>query len=190
VDAQIPSDTDISSEAIRLSDYSRQLAALKVKATIVVLDAGRCQSIRQIRAAGRRAVFERTRLGVNDMTAGAEVPWHASKVQDQIVFFERTADAPPPAVSEQQTAAIRARPIRELGPQDAYVLAVERDTIDGYTDFLGAYPDDPMAGRVRAILAARREAITWRRTRAIDAPPAYWSYLRALSGGATRLGCP
>jgi hypothetical protein len=47
-----------------------------------------------------------------------------------------------------------------------------RDTLDGYLEFLAAYPHDPMAGRVRAIVAARREALTWRHTRIIDTPQA------------------
>jgi uncharacterized caspase-like protein len=233
IDARIPSDVDIASEAIRLSDYSRPLAALKLKASIVVLDAARAnpyaksgqpiagglalvdpdpgllvafnaapgtvapegqgpygpyaQALAEmIREGGLPldGVFERARLRVNDMTGGAEVPWHASKVQEQVVFFERAADAPPPAVSAEQTAAIRARPIREMGAPDAYIVALERDTIDGYTDFVAAYPDDPMARRVRAIIAARREAITWRRTRILDTPPAYWSYLRRYPEGS------
>ena len=41
-----------------------------------------------------------------------------------------------------------------------------------------------MAPRVRAIIAARREAITWRRTRNIDTPQAYWSYLTRYPRGA------
>jgi len=233
IDARIPSDVDIASEAIRLSDYSRPLAALKLKASIVVLDAARAgpyaksgqpiagglalvdpdpgllvafnaapgtvapegqgpygpyaQALAEmIREGGLPldGVFERARLRVNDMTAGAEVPWHASKVQEQVVFFERAADAPPPAISAEQTAAIRARPIRELGAPDAYIVALERDTMDGYTEFVAAYPDDPMARRVRAIIAARREAITWRRTRILDTPPAYWSYLRRYPEGS------
>ncbi|WP_164079364.1 hypothetical protein, partial [Stenotrophomonas maltophilia] len=44
-------------------------------------------------------------------------------------------------------------------------------------DFLAAYPQDALAARVRAILAARREALTWRRTLAAGSPEAYWSYL-------------
>ena len=232
VDARIPSDVDIASEAIRISDYSRPLAALKLKASIVVLDAARAnpyaksgrpiagglalvdpdpgllvafnaapgtvapegqgpygpyaQALAEmIREGGLPidVVFERARLRVNDMTSGAEVPWHASKVREQVVFFERAADAPPPAVSPEQTAEIRARPIRELGAPDAYTLALERDTINGYIEFVAAYPNDPIARRVRAIIAARREAITWRRTRIIDTPPAYWSYLRRYSEG-------
>jgi uncharacterized caspase-like protein len=226
IDAKIARDSDIPAEALRLSDYTRPLAALKLKAAIFVLDGARANSFAKSGApvAGGLAlvepepgllvafnaapgtvgpegegpygpyaqalaemlregglplagVFERTRLRVNDLTRGAEVPWHAGKVQASVVLFERAADAPPPAISPEQTAAIRARPLRDLDAQEAYILALERDTLDGYVEFVDAYPGDPMAKRVRAIIAARREAITWRRTRSIDTPPAYWSYL-------------
>jgi len=232
VDARIARDSDIPAEALRISDYTRPLAALKLKASIVVLDAARAnpfaksgpplagglalvepepglliafnaapgtvapegegpygpyaQALAEMIREGSlplTGVFDRARLRVNEMTQGAEVPWHASKVQASLVFFERAADAPPPAVSVEEAAAIRARPMRDLGAQDAYVLALERDTIEGYSDFLAAYPDDSMANRMRAIIAARREAITWRRTRVVDTPPAYWSYLRRYPNG-------
>src|SRR6516165_4853605 len=232
VDAKIARDADVAAEAIRMSDYIRPLAALKLKASIVVLDAARAnpfaksgpplagglalvepepsmliafnaapgtvapegqgpygpyaQALAEMMREGGLplgGVFDRARLRVNDMTKGAEVPWYASKVETPLVFFERASDAPPPAVSSEQEAAIRARPIRDLGAQEAYAAALERDTLDGYSEFLGAYPDDPMAARVRAIAAARREAITWRRTRVVDTPPAYWSYLRRYPQG-------
>jgi hypothetical protein len=99
------------------------------------------------------------------------------------VFFDRGPDAPPPAVSNDQVSSIRAKPIRDFDAQDAYVAALERDTLVGYLDFLTAYPRDPMAARIRAIVAARREAMTWRRTRNVDTPQAYWSYLRRYSRG-------
>src|SRR3989440_9393658 len=41
VDAKIARDSDVAAEALRLSDYTRPLAALKLKASIVVLDAAR-----------------------------------------------------------------------------------------------------------------------------------------------------
>ena len=232
IDARIARDSDVAAEALRISDYTRPLAAMKLKASIVVLDAARvnpfarsgpplagglalvepepgvllafnsapgtvapesqgpygpyAQALAEmIREGGLPlvGVFERTRLRVNDMTKGAEVPWHASKIPASLVFFERAADAPPPAISTEQTAAIRARPIRDLDAQEAYIVALERDTLEGYSDFLAVYPNDPMARRVRAIIAARREAITWRRTRIVDTPPAYWSYLRRYPDG-------
>ena len=105
------------------------------------------------------AVLDRTRLRVNDMTKGAEVPWHASEVGASLVFLKRAADAPPPTVSTEQAAAIRSQPIWELGPQEAYAAALDRDTLEGYSDFIATYPDDPTAQRVRAITAARREAV-------------------------------
>src|SRR3979411_113798 len=40
------------------------------------------------------------------------------------------------------------------------------------------------AGRGRPLRAGRREAITWRRSRNVDTPPAYWSYLRRYPRGA------
>src|SRR6266478_6413100 len=232
IDARIARDSDVAAQALRISDYTRPLAAMKLKASIVVLDAARANPFassgpalagglalvepepgvliafnsapgtvapetqgpygpyaqalaEMIREGGLPLtdVFERTRLRVNEISKGAEVPWHASKIAASLVFFERAADAPPPAISSEQSAAIRARPIRDLDAQEAYVAALERDTLEGYSDFLAAYPSDPMARRVRAIIAARREAITWRRTRLVDTPPAYWSYLRRYPDG-------
>ena len=232
IDAKIARDTDVPAEAVRVSDYTRPLAALKLKASIVVLDAARvnlfarsgqplagglalvepepgmliafnaapgtvapegkgpygpyAQALAEMMREGGLPlpdVFERTRLRVNDTTKGGEVPWHASRVQTPVVFFERAADAPAPAASAEATAAIRSRAIRDLDAHQAYLEALDRDTLPGYLDFLAAYPDDPMAKRVRAIVAARREAIVWRHTRVVDTPEAYWSYLRRYPRG-------
>ena len=127
-------------------------------------------------------VFNRLRLRVNEASKGAQVPWDSQKVDTPFMFFERAPDAPAPAPADQ-VAAIRDKPIRELGVQEAYTAALERDTLQGYEDFLGAYGSDPLAKRVRAIVAARREAITWRRTYRTDTPNAYWSYLQRYPRG-------
>jgi uncharacterized caspase-like protein len=127
-------------------------------------------------------VFNRVRLRVNDASKGALVPWDAEKIDAQFLFFDRAPDAPAQAPPDQ-VAAIRSRPIRDLGVQEAYAAALERDTMQGYEDFLAAYPGEPLAKRVRAIVAARREAITWLRTYRADTPQAYWSYLRRYPRG-------
>src|SRR5216683_1084216 len=127
-------------------------------------------------------VFNRVRLRVNETTKGAQVPWDAQKIDAPFMFFDRAPDAPAPAPQEQ-AAAVRNKPIRDLGAQDAYAAVLERDTMQGYEDFLGAYPGDPLAKRVRAIAAARREAITWLRSYRADTPQAYWSYLRRYPRG-------
>lgn len=231
VDSNISRDTDIPTEALRISDYARQLAAIQLKANIVVLDAARAQPFieggqiasglalvepeanmliafnaapgtvapeepgpygiyaqslaEMIRTGGLALpdVFDRVRLRVNESSKGAQVPWNEQKISAQFSFFERGPDAPPPAAAPDQVAAIRNKPIRDLGVQDAYAAALARDTLPAYEEFLAAYPNDPMSRRVMAIVAARREAITWRRTYRTDTPDAYWSYLRRYPRG-------
>ncbi|MBW7968798.1 caspase family protein [Bradyrhizobium sp. BR 10289] len=232
VDSNITRDTDIPTEALRISDYARQLAAIPLKANIIVLDAARAQPFieggqpiasglalvepdpnmliafnaapgtvapeepgpygiyaqslaEMIRTGGLPLpeVFDRVRLRVNEASKGAQVPWNEQKITAQFSFFERGPDAPPPAAAPDQVAAIRSKPIRDLGVQDAYAAALERDTLPAYEEFLAAYPGDPLAKRVMAIVAARREAITWRRTYRTDTPEAYWSYLRRYPRG-------
>ncbi|MCP3389418.1 caspase family protein [Bradyrhizobium sp. CCGB12] len=232
VDSNITRDTDIPTEALRVSDYVRQLAAIPLKANIIVLDAARAQPFveggqpiasglalvepetnmliafnaapgtvapeepgpygiyaqslaEMIRTGGLPLpeVFDRVRLRVNEASKGAQVPWNEQKIAAPFSFFERGPDAPPPDAAPDQVAAIRNKPIRDLGVQDAYAAALERDTLPAYEEFLSAYPDDPMSKRVMAIVAARREAITWRRTYRTDTPEAYWSYLRRYPRG-------
>jgi uncharacterized caspase-like protein len=232
VDSKISRDTDIPIEGLRISDYTRQLASIPLKASIIVLDAARqqpfieggnpiagglalvdpspnmliafnaapgtiapndsgdygvyAQSLAEmIRTGGLPLsdVFDRVRLRVSETSKGAQVPWDAQKLDVPFSFFDRAADAPPVQGSPDQVAAIRDRPLRDLGAQEAFTAALTRDTFQGYEDFLAAYPSDPMAKRVRAILAARREAITWRRTYLADTPDAYWSYLRRYPQG-------
>jgi uncharacterized caspase-like protein len=127
-------------------------------------------------------VFNRLRLRVNDASKGALVPWHAEKIDAPFMFFDRAPDAPAPAPPAQADAA-RNRPIRDLGAQEAYAAVLERDTMPAYEEFLGAYAGDPLARRVRAIVAARREAITWLHSYRTDTPQAYWSYLRRYPQG-------
>src|SRR6516162_939120 len=232
VDATVNRDTDIPVEGLRISDYTRQLAAVPLKASVIVLDAARQQPFidggnpiasglalvdaspnmliafnaapgtvapsesgnygvyaqalaEMIRSGGLTLpeVFDRMRLRVSENTKGAQIPWDAQKIQAPFTFFDRAPDAPPVQGTPDQVAAIRERPMRDLGAQDAYTAAIARDTMQGYEDFLAAYPGDPLARRVRAILAARREAITWRRTYLADTPEAYWSYSRRYPRG-------
>ncbi|WP_035981176.1 caspase domain-containing protein, partial [Bradyrhizobium sp. STM 3843] len=232
VDSTIAHDTDIPTEGLRISDYMRQLAAIPLKASIVVLDAARqqpfveggrplagglalvepdnnmlvafnaapgtvapnesgtygiyAQSLAEmIRSGGLSLpeVFDRVRLRVDEATKGAQVPWDAQKIQTAFSFFERAPDAPAEQAQPAQVAAIRDRPLREFSVQEAYTAALERDSLQAYEEFLAAFPDDPLAKRVRALVAARREAITWRRTYRADTPDAYWSYLRRYPRG-------
>jgi hypothetical protein len=128
-------------------------------------------------------LFDRVRLRVNELTKGAQVPWNVSNIETQFKFFERAPGAPQRADAPERTARMRAQPMRVLGAHDAYMVAVMRDTFDAYADFLADYWQDPMTRRVSALLAARREAITWRRTYEANVSDAYWSYLERYPRG-------
>ena len=125
-------------------------------------------------------VFENVRLRVSDNTKGAQIPWNSAKVGTDLVFFQRGEGAPARADVD---AARLAQPISALGPEEGFSAALRRDTLQGYQDYVATYPAAPFAKRARAILAARREALTWRRTRVVDTPNAYWSYLRRYPKG-------
>jgi uncharacterized caspase-like protein len=127
--------------------------------------------------------FAQVRLRVSEVTKGAVIPWDESKLAAGApALFARAPDAPPP-VAEATMTRLQGRPIREYPVEDAFAATLERDTIQGYIDFLAVYPDSPYAPRVRAMLALRREAITWRRAYLANSPNAYWSYLRVYPHG-------
>jgi len=123
-------------------------------------------------------VFNRVRLRTHETTKGLQTPWHKANLgSTPFVFFEpeESASAPPP-VRE-------VRRIEEVPAEEAYNIAVERDTIQDYQAFLRRYPDHPLARRVSAMLAARREAIVWRQTVTRNTSEAYWTYLRRYPNG-------
>ncbi|WP_413989258.1 caspase family protein [Labrys okinawensis] len=128
-------------------------------------------------------VFDRVRLRVNEQTQGGMLPWSVSRISEPFVFFDRGQGAPPPQATYYGDKSLQSKHIADFDARDAYAAAVARDTLPAYQDFITAYPRDPMAKRVRAIIAARREAITWRETWTRDTPNAYWSYLRRYRRG-------
>ncbi len=129
------------------------------------------------------ALFDHVRLRVNQVTNGAQVPWYVSTIPSRFVLFGGDPGVPPRVGSPDQMANLRAQPLKKLGATDAYFVTLMRDTFDGYADFLADYWQDPMASRVQALLAARREAITWWRTHQAHVPDAYWTYLERYPRG-------
>ncbi len=122
--------------------------------------------------------FNRVRLRTHETTQGLQTPWHMANLGDTpFVFFEpEESAATPPPVRE-------VRRIEEVPAEEAYNIAVERDTIPDYQAFLRRYPDHAHARRVSALLAARREAVVWRRTVTRNTSEAYWTYLRRYPNG-------
>ena len=128
---------------------------------------------------GVEEVFDQTRVTVNQLTQGALVPWSASKLTEPYYIFERAADAPPLAAA----AAVANQPIAGLPADAAYAAALQRDDIQGYENYLAAFPHSAQARRVRAILASLREASFWRHSVDANTAHAYWTYLRRYPKG-------
>ncbi|MEJ1938405.1 caspase family protein, partial [Nostoc sp. NIES-2111] len=123
-------------------------------------------------------LFGRIRVRVHELTQGAQTPWDVVKSDTPFVFLapqEGAAVPPQPPPPPQDFASV--------GDREAYGIALERDTIPAYQDFLRAYPDSTFAPRVKRLLAQRREALTWQRTVARDTPDAYWTYLKRYPRG-------
>jgi len=127
--------------------------------------------------------FDRARLRTNELSKGAFLPWDVSKLTQPIILLAGNPDAKDqPSLPSRQS--FRSRPIRDYPtPGEAYAAAVEMDSLAAYQEFLSAYGSDPLARRVRVLLAIRREALTWDQTVRRNSPDAYWSYMRRYPRG-------
>ena len=117
-----------------------------------------------VRAAGVdiAGAFTRIRARTHQLTEGRQTPWDVSALSEKVVLVpaEAAAVAPAPAMP---VATHERRPFREIGPDEAYAVAIERDELPVYVEFVEAYPHHPYAARIWAIIRARREALAWRR---------------------------
>ena len=126
------------------------------------------------------AAFTHIRSRTHETSDGQQTPWHVSAIGEPIELVPAeaaTASAPPPPPVRQ------ARPMRGIGPEEAYALAIEMDTLEGYVEFVETYPGHPLTQRVWAMIRARREALAWMRALEANTPPAYWTYLRRYPRG-------
>jgi len=126
-----------------------------------------------------QALAEMLRVAGLPMTLsnGAQLPWSASRLGEDLVLAERAPNAPAPAFDVREIQEARKKPLRDFSAEEAYSAALDRDTFEAYEEFLAIYPDSPFAKNVVGILAARREALTWERTVRANTAAAYWSYL-------------
>ncbi len=128
-------------------------------------------------------VFDRLRLSVETATGGAMVPWDSDKLTRSFKFFERAADAPLVESAQIPFSALQKRPLRDFPPDQAYDVAIARDTLPAYSEFLTAFPDNPLVRRVRLLQAVRREALFWSAAVRGSTPPAFWTYLARYPKG-------
>jgi uncharacterized caspase-like protein len=123
-------------------------------------------------------VLAQVRVDVNQKTQGAQLPWSAGKLTSPYFLFERAADAPPVVIK-----APARKPLKQLPPAEAYEAVIQSDRLEDYEEFLRDHARSEQARRIEAIVAARREAMFWRRTLEQNSPRAYWTYLRRYPKG-------
>ena len=123
-------------------------------------------------------VLGQVRVEVNQKTQGAQLPWSAGKLDAPYFLFERAPDAPPVVVKAPQR-----KPLKQLPPAEAYEAVIQSDRLEDYEEFLRDHARSEQARRIEAIVAARREAMFWRRTVGQNSPRAYWTYLKRYPKG-------
>src|SRR3954469_7201902 len=140
-------------------------------------------------------MFARIRLRTNETTNGAQTPWDVSQMQQVVMLVPGQPAAAPPgaqgflAAPQTQVGApvVRRRapprPIRDIGPDEAYAYAVEQDDLPTYTEYVRIYPNSPYSPRVWATIRARREALLWRRALLENSPDSYWTYIERYPDG-------
>src|SRR6476660_9717751 len=119
-------------------------------------------------------MFARIRLRTNEATQGAQSPWEVSQLQQVVMLVPGQPGAPPsaalgflaPPQTQVGAPVVRhrppPRPMRDVGPEDAYAYAVEADDLPTYVEYVRYYPDSAYAPRVWGMIRARREALVWR----------------------------
>lgn len=128
--------------------------------------------------------FTRIRERTHQLTKGQQTPWNVSALPAPVVLVPAEAAADLPTGSAPPPPPKRARrPMRDIGVDEGYALAIDLDTLPAYTEYVETYPSSPYAPRVWAIIRARREALAWMRAVEINTPQSYWTYLRRYPHG-------
>jgi len=138
-------------------------------------------------------IFDGVRLQINQASGGAQVPWMVSALGVEVRFFQATAEAPRMFLSALGVPDLPVPPLepvqwtmdryRALSADEAYRIAIERDSLETYQWFVEAFPTYPLAGQIWQIINWRREAILWHRALVMGTVAAYWNYLDAYPDG-------
>lgn len=119
------------------------------------------------------AAFDRVRLRTHDLSGGTDTPFVLNGLAGALTLVSGQIVVPAPVAVTTPVPA----------GDDAYARAIALDTIKGYEAFLAEHAGHPQAKRVRAMLAGKREAAYWQRTRRANTEGAYWSYLKHYPRG-------
>jgi uncharacterized caspase-like protein len=141
-------------------------------------------------------IFKGARLQVNQATGGKQTPWTAMGLTAEVVLFPSsaapapTAAAPtappspplPPVPPKGQRTVTRAM-LSQLAADDAYLIAIEEDSLQAYQWFVELYPQHQYAAQIWDIIARRREELLWQRALAVRSKEGFWNYIERYPNG-------
>ncbi|MGJ4923863.1 caspase family protein [Bradyrhizobium oligotrophicum] len=120
-------------------------------------------------------LFKRIRLQVNQTTDGRQTPWESSSLTGDFTFFGDTlVAAARPAENAPVIQMAANLPSRSVRQAYDYVLSENRPQY--YREFIAMYPRDPLADRIRALLAGLVQAAAWHEAVLANSPAAYRSF--------------
>ena len=128
-------------------------------------------------------IFARIRTRTAELSGGSQLPWDVGHLSSEIILVEGAAAEPRSDPDVRTFLETRQKSLKELSEEDAYVVVLDRDTIEAFEEFLVVFPDGVFAKNVRGILAARREASIWALAVKTNSAVAYWSYLELYPKG-------
>lgn len=138
-------------------------------------------------------VLDGVRLQVNQASGGAQMPWMVSALEVEVKLFQATTGVAQTLLPAFGVANIPVPPLspppltqasfQGISADQAYQLAIEEDSLQGYEWFVQAFPHYRLAGQIWDIIQWRRESILWHRTLMIGTVSAYWNYLYAYPHG-------
>ncbi|MGJ5046611.1 caspase family protein [Bradyrhizobium oligotrophicum] len=120
-------------------------------------------------------LFKRIRLQVNQTTDGRQTPWESSSLTGDFTFFGDTLVAAARSAENapviQMAADLPSRSVRQ-----AYDYVLSENRPQYYREFIAMYPRDPLADRIRALLAGLVQAAAWHEAVLANSPAAYRSF--------------
>jgi hypothetical protein len=120
-------------------------------------------------------LFKRIRLDVHQSTEGLQTPWESSSLTNDFTFFgdAATAAARPPlnAPVVQMASNLPGQSVRQ-----AYDYVLSENSPANYREFIEMFPRDPLADRVRLLLADLTQAAAWHDAVLANSPAAYQSF--------------
>jgi hypothetical protein len=125
------------------------------------------------------SVFRNVRIDVSEKTAGSQVPWEETSLTQEVVFV--AAETP---VQKSDPPPIPATGNDDVDSARGYQLAVGKNTIEGYDEFIRQFPKAKETSQAMRNLEMLNDEANWRRATEQNTLGAYKIYLNLHPAGS------